>query len=80
MRSSAQREIRTHFQQIATGIFWTSDLSNFVGEHRQEWGEFDLSVQQVVKFLLKEGLLLKAIQISPIRANCPIPPRETLTI
>lgn len=65
MRSSTQREIRTYFHQIATGIFWPSDLSNFAGEHRREWGEFDLTVQQMVKFLLKEGLLLKAEFRSP---------------
>jgi len=65
MRSIAQKEIRAHFQKTPTGIFWTSDLSNLVGEHRKEWGEPDLSVQQMVKFLLKEGLLHRAEFKSP---------------
>jgi hypothetical protein len=65
MRSSTQREIRTHFHEISTGIFWPSDLSDYAAEHRQRWGESDLSAQQIVKFLLKEGLLLKAEFESP---------------
>ncbi len=60
MQSRARIEIRTYFQELGTEILWPSDISNLVTEHRYEWGEFNLSVQQMVKFLLKEGLLLKA--------------------
>ncbi|MGO8788321.1 MAG: hypothetical protein ACLQVL_13190 [Terriglobia bacterium] len=73
MRSSTQGQIRTHFHEISTGIFWPSDLSDYVVENRQRWGEFDLSAQQMVKhhqtltvkLLLKEGLLLKTVFESP---------------
>jgi hypothetical protein len=65
MKSSIQKEIRTHFHEITTGIRWPSDLSEYVAEHRQRWGEFDLSAQQMVKLLLKEGLLFKAEFESP---------------
>lgn len=60
MRLRAQREIRAYFKQIVTGTFSPSDLSNLVGGHRQEWGDVDFSAQQMLKFLLKEGLLRKA--------------------
>ena len=69
MKSNVRSEIRTYFQQIETGIFWPSDLSNLVSEHRQEWGEPDLNVQQLVRFLLKEGLLLRAEFRSPRYAS-----------
>ena len=65
MKSSIQKEIRTHFHEITTGIRWPSDLSEYVAEHRPRWGEFDLSAQQMVKLLLKEGLLFKAEFESP---------------
>jgi len=60
MRSSTRCQIHTYFQQIAPEILWPSDLSNLISEHRHEWGESNLSVQQMMEFLLKEGLLLKA--------------------
>jgi hypothetical protein len=60
MRSNTRKEIRSHFQQVSTPVFWPSDLSNFVNERRREWDESDLGVQQVVRFLLKEGVLRKA--------------------
>ena len=65
MRSSTRSQIHTYFQQIAPGILWPSDLSNLISEHRHEWGEANLSVQQMMEFLLKDGLLLKAEFKSP---------------
>jgi len=65
MKSSTRSQIHTYFQQIAPGILWPSDLSNLISEHRHEWGESNLSVQQTMEFLLKEGLLLKAEFKSP---------------
>lgn len=60
MRTTTKAKINTHFEGTETSIFWPSDLSNLVRDYRQEWAEFDLSVQQVLKFLLKDGLLRKA--------------------
>jgi len=64
MRRSTQENIRTHFHQVPTGIFCPADLSNFVDEYRRESGESGLSVEQVEKFLHKEGLLRRAVLVS----------------
>jgi len=60
MNAKMRAEIRTHFEQIATAVFWPSDISNFAREHRREWGDANLSAPQVLKFLLKEGLIVSA--------------------
>jgi hypothetical protein len=60
MKSSIKNEVRTHFQGTSAAIFWPTDLSSFVHMRRQDCGEFDLSVQQVTKFLLKDGILRRA--------------------
>jgi len=60
LKPKTQKQIRTYFQGIASGIFWPSDLSKLISGHQDEWEDAHLNPQRLAKFLLREGLLLRA--------------------
>ena len=60
MRTTTQSKIRGYFTLANAAVFWPSDLSKMLADNRMEWGAFELSTQQFIKFLLKENLLIKA--------------------
>jgi hypothetical protein len=60
LTTETRKQIRRYFDDVRPRIFWPRDLSNLVDDYRRKQGEFDLSVQQVINFLLKEGILHKA--------------------
>jgi len=55
-----RKRVRTYFDGVRPGIYWPRDLSDLVDDYRRRRGEFDLGLQQVMNFLLKEGILHKA--------------------
>jgi hypothetical protein len=60
MRARTQTKIKHHFEHIGTAIFWPSDISKILHQHRATWEAWDLSGRDVVDFLLETALLRKA--------------------
>jgi predicted transcriptional regulator of viral defense system len=46
--------------RLSRSIFWPSEISQFIAEHRREWGVATVSIDALLQILIEQKLLIKA--------------------
>jgi predicted transcriptional regulator of viral defense system len=64
MKPNTVKALREYFTQCTRRVFWPSDLSNLLTEHRLKWKDRDLKPTRMLEFLLEEGILKRADFVS----------------
>jgi hypothetical protein len=65
MNSVTQKRLRAYFAPKSAAIFWPGELSRILEDLRLKCDALDLNAEQILKFLLNEGILVKAEFRSP---------------
>ncbi|HYM76245.1 MAG TPA: hypothetical protein VE377_09735 [Candidatus Dormibacteraeota bacterium] len=52
--------LKSRFTHLPRRIFWPNELSQFLSEHRREWGASTVSIEELVKLLIQEKLVTRA--------------------
>jgi hypothetical protein len=60
MNTTSLKLLRNHSDRIPPRIFWPGEISQFLSTHKNEWGVPNASVEDLLKALLRQKLIIKA--------------------
>jgi hypothetical protein len=60
MNTASLKLLRNHSDRIPPHIFWPSEISQFLSTYKNHWGMSNSSIEEVLKALLRQRLIIKA--------------------
>jgi predicted transcriptional regulator of viral defense system len=60
MKTKLSKLLKSHFNRLPRHVFGPNEISQFLAQHRQEWGVSAVSIQQLLDILLQQKLVTRA--------------------